>query len=499
MSDEPGNIRVNVPDSKENRQKCICRLCHSYPHDCEGEILFCSTKESECDIKAKSCLCNKCPVYIEYDLKGLYYCDKVSVGDSRILMRKKNTGEDLSFYQKVVNIKEQSKGGKSVIGSMGSLKKLPFSLDDLYLVPAQVNKFPLNQEDPVNTSIILGPESKKPLKISSPVMISGMSFGAVSKKVRLVIAKTAEKLKIAFNSGEGGLIPEEKNIGADYRIIQYSTGRFGIDEDMLKSASAVEIRFGQGAYPGKGSYLPAEKITKEIARARNLKSGEASYSPAHHPDITDHQSLKEKVVWLREITRGAPIGAKIACGDVKEDVKILSHAGVDFIALDGFGGATGATNYYIRENVGIPVFTALPLAYHTLKKMGTKDKISLIAGGGLKTSAEFTKCLSLGADAIYIGTAALIAINCQQYRVCYTGLCPTGVATQDPKLMDQLDLEQGISKLTTYLKLSAEEIANLSRIVGENDVNNLTRNNLISSSRDMSRATRVRWINGDYL
>ena len=499
MVDEPGNIRVKVPNSEENRQKCICRLCHSYPHNCEGEILYCGSNESKCDIKAKSCLCNKCPVYREYGLKGLYYCDKVSVGDSNILMRKRNSEEDPNFYQSMINIKEESYSSKSAVGSMGSLKKFPFSLDDLFFKPAQIKKFPLNFEDPVNTRVVLGPQAKKPLKVESPIMISGMSFGAVSKNVRMVISKTAEKIKFAFNSGEGGIIPEELDIGADYRIVQYSTGRFGTDEKILKSASAVEIRFGQGAYPGKGSYLPAEKITEEIAQTRNLKPGEASYSPAHHLDMTDYSSIKEKVTWLREITEGAPIGAKIGCGDVKEDVILLAKAGVDFIALDGFGGGTGATNLYVRDNVGMPIFTALPQAYNALQNLKIKDKISLIAGGGLRSSADYAKCLSLGADAVYIATAALIAINCQQYRVCYTGLCPTGVATQDPKLMKQLDVNQGITKLTNYLQLSTEEIANLARIVGKDDVNHLSKDNLFSANKDLAIITGTRWINNEYI
>ena len=499
MVQESINIRIKVPDSSENRQKCHCRLCPSYPHDCSGEILFCGKNASECDIKAEGCLCNRCPVYGEYGLKGLYYCDKVATGDGNVLMRKKTSIEDPCFYQKVINIKDVSITGKSVVGSMGSQKNFPFSLDDLYFVPAQVNKIPLNLEETVKTTISIGPQTKKPLKLTSPLMVSGMSFGAVSKNVRLVISKTASKFKIGFNTGEGGITDEEKDVGLDYRIVQYSTGRFGIDEKILKSAAAVEIRFGQGAYPGKGSYLPAEKITNEIAQTRGLKPGEASYSPAHHPDMTDQKSIKDKVTWLREVTGGAPIGAKIGCGDVKADVSVLASVGVDFITLDGFGGGTGATDLYIRDNVGIPVLAALPQASQTLQKLGLNDKISLIASGGLRNSADFAKCLALGADAIYIGTAALIAINCQQYRICYTGLCPTGVATQDPKLMEQLDVEEGVKKLANYMELSTEEIANLTRIVGKNDIKQLNLDDLISSQRELALLTRVKWINGEHM
>jgi len=261
----------------------------------------------------------------------------------------------------------------------------------------------------------------------------------------------------------------------------------------------VEIRFGQGAYPGKGSYLPAEKITEEIAQVRELKPGEDSYSPAHHQDITSHQDVEEKIREIRTISDGVPVGAKIGCGDVRKDVEILAHAGVDFITLDGFGGGTGATDLYVRENVGIPLLAALPQAVETLKKIGLDHKISIIASGGLRRSVDFTKCLALGADAVYIGTAALIAINCQQYRICYTGLCPTGITTQKPQLIKQIDIEESVKRLTNFIKLSNHEISNLTRIVRKNDVNNLDKDDIISVNKELSEICGIKWLNGEYL
>jgi glutamate synthase domain-containing protein 2 len=496
---ELASIRTKISDTKENREECHCPLCPSYPHQCDGEILFCGIDVSHCDIEAQGCLCNTCPVFFENELKSLYYCNQIGTGESNTFMRKRKSLEDPSFYQTVVDIKEESISNESLIVSMGSLKKLPFSLDDIQFIPAQVNKIPLNREEHVNTTVNLGPNAKKPLKLSSPIMISGLSFGAVSKNVKLVIAKTSSKLNIGFNTGEGGLTSEEKIEGLNCRIVQYSTGRFGIDEDILKSAAAVEIRFGQGAYPGKGSYLPSEKMTSEVARIRGLESGEAAYSPAHHYDMTSQQDIKDKVSYLREITHGAPVGAKIGCGDVKADIKVLVDSNIDYIALDGFGGGTGATDLYVRDNVGIPIFAALPQAHKTLTELGVKDNISLIASGGLLRSADFAKCLALGADAVYIGTAALIAINCQQYRICYTGLCPTGVTTQNPQLMKQLNIKEGVNRLTNFIELSTEEIANLTRIVGKDDVHKLDKNDIISLNKDLSSICRIRWLNGEYL
>jgi glutamate synthase domain-containing protein 2 len=496
---EQANIRIKIPDSKENQRKCRCPICPSYPQECEGERLYCGTKASKYDVNPKGCLCDTCSVYYEYGLKGLYYCTQIESGKSRTLVRKKRKDEDDEFYQSLFDIREESLKEESLLVSMGSRKKLPYSLNDIQFIPAQVNKIPLNSEEKVNTSIIIGKKAFKPLKLSSPVLISGMSYGAVSKNVKLVIMEVASRLKVGFNSGEGGLIDEELSDGWNYRIMQYSTGRFGVSLELLKKAAGVEIRFGQGAYPGKGSYLPPEKMNEDVARVRNLKPGEGSYSPAHHKDMKNIRDIEEKVIWLREITGGVPIGAKIGCGDVENDVELLAKVGVDFITLDGFGGGTGATDAYVRENVGIPLFAALPRAYRTLKNMGLKDEISLIASGGLRSSADFARCLALGADAVYVGTAALIAINCQQYRICYTGLCPTGVTTQKPQLVKQIDIDESVQRLTNYLKLSNREISNLTRIIGKDDVNNLNRDDIISINKELAEICGIKWLNGKYI
>ncbi len=489
--------RRGIEDSPENREKCHCSFCPSNIN-CKKGVLYCAKGRDDCEIEIKGCLCNTCPIYFEYRLENLYYCDKDEIDENKSLMRSKRPDESDEFYKTIVDIKNMSSTGKSVIASMGSLKKLRYSLDDLHFIPAQVDKIPLNREDEVNTEVIIGKTSKKPFKISSPIMISGLSFGAVSKNVRLTIAQTANKLNIAFNSGEGGVLNEELDIAKDNMIAQYSTGRFGVDERILKFAAAVEIRFGQGAYPGKGSYLPADKINSEIASIRGLKRGEAAYSPAHHPDMKSPDEIKDKILYLREITDGVPVGVKIGCGNIRKDIEVLVDAEVDFIALDGFGGGTGATDLCIRDNVGIPIFAALPQAFKALEEMGVKDKISLIAGGGLFKSSEFAKCLALGADAVYIGTAALIAVNCQQYRLCYTGMCPTGIATQNPQLVKQVKINEAVLRLSNFINVSTEEIANFTRVVGKNNVNQLDRDDLVSMDKDLSVITDVRWLNGEY-
>jgi len=486
-----------VQNTEENRKKCLCASCPSFPQDCRGELLYCSREvgHSRCDIDAKGCICPACLVWSENSLEEIYFCTKDAVGEEKIVMRKKRSDESEEFYQKIVDIKTLAETGESIVRSMGSQKKTgcDLSLDDLQFVPAQVAKIPLNLEEKVNVEIVIGPEAKKPLKAKSPIMISGMSFGATSKNVKLVISKVAKELRIVFNSGEGGIL-EEEYAAKEFLIGQYATGRFGVSEDVLKKVAAVEIRFGQGAYPGKGSYLPAKKMTEDVRMLRGIKEGEASYSPAHHHDMKTPGEIREKISWLCELTGGVPIGAKIGCGNIEEDIKALVGAGADFIAIDGFSGGTGATDAYVRDNVGIPVWAALPRAYGVLKSLGVKDRISLIAGGGLRTSADFAKCLALGADAVYIGTAALIAINCQQYRVCHTGKCPTGVTTHDPELMKRLDVAEGARKLKNFLRVSTEEIAEFARISGKDDIQKLSSDDLVATKKDLAEICGVKWI-----
>jgi hypothetical protein len=184
-------------------------------------------------------------------------------------------------------------------------------------------------------------------------------------------------------------------------------------------------------------------MTEEATEIRGLKEGEDAYSPAHHADMVTAKQIRDKVNWLKRLIEGVPVDAKIGCGNIEKDLDLLVGAGVDFIAIDGFGGGTGTTSYYVRENVGIPLMAALPRVVRYLQRRGVREQVTLIADGNLRTSADYVKCIALGADAVYSGTAALIAINCEQYQVCHTGLCPTGITTQDPVLARQSPVEEG--------------------------------------------------------
>lgn len=415
-------------------------------------------------------------------------------------MRKKLPGESGAFYRTIVDISNVADKGVSTLCSMGSQKRMPFSFDDIHFLPAQISKIPLNLDEHVNMRITVGPKAKKPMMVSSPIMFSAMSYGAVTRNVRLILTQVALNLNIAINSGEDSVIPEvETSTSTQNLILQYSTVRAGVTDEILKKCSAIEVRFGQGAYPGWRSLLPGAKVPPETAKLRGLKEGEPEYDLAHHPDIHNKEELTEKVRWLKELTGGIPVGAKIGCGNIEEDVEVLADSGVDFISLDGFGGGTGATELFVRENVGLPIIVALPRADKHLENVGKRKQVSLIAGGGLRASADFAKSLALGADAVYIGTSALIAMGCEQYRVCHIGNCPTGVTSSNPHLIQRLDVNEGVRRLTNFVKVSNEEIEGFARIVGKNDATKLDVEDLVALKRDLAEATGVKWVNGKAL
>ncbi len=487
---------LKADDTPDNAAKCLCPTCPSHPQLCRSEKFYCARGVSKCNVQAAGCLCPDCAVWKKYGLNGNYYCDKLPLGSSGEVQRKGASTEPSGFRDMVIGVKDAAILEKSGLAEMGSLRELPFSLDDLFFLPAQVSRFPLNADEEVDTAVTIGPRAQRPLELPTPILIAGMSFGAVSKNVRLSIARGAQEGGFGFNTGEGGILPEELEMAPGTMVAQYATGRFGIPEDRLRRASAIEIRFGQGAYPGIGSILLDSKVTAEVAKIRGIKKGENALSPARHPDISSSEEVEAKVAYLRRLTNGVPIGAKIGCGRIEDDLDVLLGAGVDFVTLDGFGGGTGATEMFARENCGIPIVAALPRAIRHLQREGARDRITVIASGGLRSSGHFAKCLALGADAIYIGTAALIAINCQQYRVCYGNKCPTGVTTHDPGLVSKISPDEGGRRLASFVRTSTSEMAGLARITGKNRLRDLVRDDIISVDKDLSEVTGVQWIDG---
>jgi methylamine---glutamate N-methyltransferase subunit C len=393
-------------------------------------------------------------------------------------------------YKKILDVKKTATLNKSLREGMGSLKRVPASLDMLNFLPAQLHHFPLNAEEPVKTITTVGKSSKRPIHLETPIMISGMSFGALNKEQKIALAKASTLAGTATNTGEGGMLNEEREF-AKYVTLQYSTGHFGVWNERLKEADMVEFRISQSAYPSTGSLVPAKKVTELIAKTRGIPVGSDARSPARHPDIHSAEDLKHKIETLRDITEGRPIGIKFAAGQIEKDLDIIVYAEPDYLVVDGFGGGSGAPPSHIRDNFGLPIINFLPRAHRYLDEIGYREHVDLIAAGGLRTSGDFAKCLALGADAVYIATSALWAMSCEYYRICETNQCPTGTTTHDPELIKRFNVERGAQKLANFIRVSTLELADISRALGKEDVHRLDAHDLIALTRETSELTGV--------
>lgn len=379
-------------------------------------------------------------------------------------------------------IHEMAVTGKSIIEPMRT--KLPvISWDDILIMGAQLNPLPLNEHDEVNTTTIIGKKAKKPMIIENPVYISHMSFGALSKELKIALAKGAAQNKTAMCSGEGGILPEEKEASYKY-IFEYVPNKYSVTEENLKNSDAIEIKIGQGTKPGMGGHLPGEKVTEEIAKVRNKPVGQDVISPSCFEEIQSKEDLKKLVDELREVSEGRPIGVKISAGHIEKDMEFIAYAKPDFVTIDGRGGATGASPKLLKDATSIPTIFAL---YRARKYIDTHGlDIDLVITGGLRISTDFAKAIAMGADAVAIASSALMAAACQQYRICGSGKCPVGVATQDEELRKRLHIENSANRVANFLNVSLEELKTFARISGHKDIHDLSVDDLYTVNSEIS-------------
>ncbi len=391
---------------------------------------------------------------------------------------------------KIKGIQKRTQGMPVVSGRSNKWGR--FSFDELVFVPAQLNKKPVDYfREEISAKTIVGKQSKKPFELQTPIVVAAMSFGALSKEAKIALAKASSLAGTAANTGEGGMLPEERE-SAERLIIQYSTGRFGITEEVLKKADAVEIKIGQGAKGGQGGLLPKEKVTEDIARVRNVEMGKDVHSPPYHPDINNIEDLKQRVIWIRELTGGAPIILKLAAGDLDSDLPLAVSADPDIIAIDGTEGGTGAAPEVMLNEVGVPTLIALAKAKEILNKLGARQELWI--GGGLSNGGEIAKALALGADAIFMGTALLVAMGCTYCRLCYMGKCPRGIATQEAELRKNFNVEDSAQKAANFIKNCTEEIKMAAGACGEKNIHNLNKGHLRSLNPDVSKITETKFI-----
>lgn len=378
--------------------------------------------------------------------------------------------------------------GESIIEPMRTTKTV-IGWDDILIKGAQLAKIPLNDSEPVGTQTVIGPKAKYPLVIDIPVYVTHMSFGALSKEIKIALAKGTASVQTAMCSGEGGILKEAQSNAYKY-IFEFVPNKYSVTPETLKTVDAIELKIGQSAKPGMGGHLPAEKVTKEIADIRGYPEGVAILSPAHFSEVNTKDDLKKLVASLRKKSGGKPIGIKIAAGHIEKDMEIAVYAQPDFITIDGRPGGTAAAPKFIKNATSIPTIFALYHARKFLNKKNIND-ISLIITGGLRVSSDFAKALALGADAVAIGTAALMACACQQYRLCDTGTCPVGVTAQDLELRKRLKVDVSAKKLENFLKVSAEELKTFARLTGNKNVHSLSLQDICTTNSEIATYTDI--------
>ncbi len=380
-----------------------------------------------------------------------------------------------------------AQSGRSEITSMRTRRKFP-EWDTILFKGAQLFRQPLNEDEAVNTKTIIGRTAKHALELAMPFYVSHMSFGALSREAKIALARGASIVGTMMCSGEGGMLPEEREESTKY-VYELGTACLSHREEAIRQADATEIKIGQAAKPGMGGHLPKEKITPEIAKLRGIGEGEDSISPGRHADIDSVEDLKREVDHLRELTGGKPVGIKFAAGHVEQDVAIALEAGPDFITVDCRGGATGAAPTFLKDNVGVPPIYAIRRARKALD--AAKSEVTLCVTGGFRTSSDIAKALALGADAVALATASMVAIGCRQARICETGRCPVGIATQDPGLRSLLDSDHAIERFVRFFEGTNSELANWARVNGRADVHELDVSDLLTLDDDVARHAGV--------
>ena len=372
----------------------------------------------------------------------------------------------------------------------GSKRNLP-NFDDLLFLGASISRYPLEgYRESCNTKVTLGDRfSSNPINLDIPITIAGMSFGALSAQAKEALGRGASSAGTSTTTGDGGMTKEER-AHSKQLVYQLLPSRYGMNPDDLRKADAIEIVVGQGAKPGGGGMLLGQKINDRVAEMRTLPKGIDQRSPCRHPDWTGPDDMEIKILELREITGWrVPIFVKVAGSRPYYDVALAAKSGADVVVVDGMQGGTAATQEVFIENVGIPTLACVRPAVKALQELGLHRKVQLIISGGIRNGADVAKALALGADAVSIGSAALIALgdNDPIYQKDYEklgttagafddwheGLDPAGITTQDKKLAKRLDPKLGGRRLANYLNVMAMEAQTIARACGKNDLRNL--------------------------
>lgn len=466
-----------------NNTKCInCRACE---RQCANEVHYFDSELNVMGSDDSKCVnCQRC----------------VSICPTRALkiVKSDNTFKTNANWtnESITEIYRQAESGGVLLSSMGNPQPFPIYWDKMLINASQVTNPSIDPlREPMETKVFLG---KKPdaierdkngriknnlppqIELSVPIMFSAMSYGSISYNAHESLARAAQELGILYNTGEGGLHQDFYKYGKN-TIVQVASGRFGVHKEYLEAGAAIEIKMGQGAKPGIGGHLPGRKVGEDVSRTRMIPKGSDAISPAPHHDIYSIEDLRQLVYSLKEATDyKKPVIVKIAAvHNVAAIASGIARSGADIIAIDGFRGGTGAAPTRIRDNVGIPIELALASVDERLRQEGIRNQVSIVIGGSIRNSADIVKAIALGADAVYIGTSALIALGCHLCRTCQLGKCNWGIATQNPELVKRLNPNVGYKRLVNLITAWKHEIMEMMGGMGINSIEALKGNRLM--------------------
>ncbi len=474
-----------VPEYYVDINEDRCNRCKACTEQCTYSVHHYDAKKKAIISRSEECVnCQRCVIFCP--------TEAITVRENQDTYRKNyHWTKDV-----IVSAKRQAETGAVTVVGMGCDKPGLTYWDNLVLNASQVTNPSIDPlREPIELRTYLGKKPKKldlafnggeatlatelvpQLCVETPILFAAMSYGAVNLNAHQALAKAASELGTYFNAGEGGLSRRLYGYG-EHLIVQVASGRFGVYPEYLNVGAAIEIKIGQGAKPGIGGHLPGDKVNEDIARTRMIPPGTDALSPAPHHDIYSIEDLKQLIYALKEATDHLkPIAVKIAA--VHNSAPIASgivRAGADILVIDGFRGATGAAPKIIRDNVGVPVELALASVDQRLRKENIRNEVSLMASGGIRNSADVVKAIALGADAVYIGTAALVAMGCTLCQRCYTGKCPWGITTTDPEISRRLNPEIASRRLINLVRAWSMEIKEMLGGMGMNAVESLRGN-----------------------
>jgi glutamate synthase domain-containing protein 2 len=478
------NVRYLAPAFQVVRNLSRCTACGLCIGQCPNQV---HGRDAAGQMTADDSLCVNCQRCVALCPTGAL---GIRPNENRI---RSNSNWDA---ESVTDIYRQAETGGVLLSSMGSPSHLPVYWDRILINASQVTNPSIDPlREPMETRTFLGtrggpprrdqagklvPDLRPRLELQVPVMFAAMSYGSVSYNAHASLARAARELGICWNTGEGGLHRDFYQYGPN-TIVQVASGRFGVHPGYLKAGAAIEIKMGQGAKPGIGGHLPGAKIVGDVSRTRMIPEGADAISPAPHHDIYSIEDLRQLVSSLKEATGyEKPVLVKVAAvHNIAAIASGIARSGVDIIVLDGFRGGTGAAPARIRDNVGIPIELALASVDDRLRQEGIRGEVSLVAGGSIRSSADVVKAIALGADAVYIGTAALLALGCHLCRSCQSGRCAWGIATQRPDLVARLDPEEGSRRLVNLVTAWRREMEEMMGGMGINSIEALRGNRLM--------------------